>query len=117
MNLIKEITKEIINQADQNASSVMIYDFNEDDNTIFCNLLDADGNTIANRRVFSFYNFPCHAFNTGEKEFIKGKTPSNEWYVEEIKLWLDSKEIEYESNALKSELIELVEANNGTDNQ
>lgn len=110
MNITKEITEVITNQADQTAVSVIIYDFNESDNAIFCKLLDIDGNMIANRRIFTFESFPCQVLNLGEKELIKGMNPTEEWYIEEIKLWLDSKEIEYQSNAIKADLLGLVDA-------
>lgn len=108
MNLTKEVTKAIINQSDKTATSVKVYDFNESDNAIFCNLIDSGGGTIAARRVFSFEEFPCNPLTAGEKEFIKNKTPNDVWEMELIKLWLDSKEIEYRDNDTKEQLLELI---------
>ena len=71
MNITKEVTKEIINQADQATMSVEVYDFNETDDAIFCNLLDVDGNQIASRRVFTFESFPCDPLIDDEKDIIK----------------------------------------------
>jgi len=108
MNIIKKVIKKISNKSDQGATHIEITGINEEDKAIFCNLYIDDIQFVAGR-VYSFDNFPCEELNHGEKELIKGNTPTDKWYIEEIKLWLDSKQFEYSDKALKADLLKLAE--------
>ena len=119
MNLKKQITKTITNQLDKPATHIEITGINEEDKAIFCNLY-SDEKLLVNGRVYSFDNFPCESLNHGEIELIKGNDPTDKWYVDEIKLWLDAKQVKdadgniskddpyyYPTDALKAELLKL----------
>ena len=59
----KDITGLIINQSDQSAVRIEIYDMNKNDKTVWARLYDKDDNLITDRRVYSYEggykNIPC----------------------------------------------------------
>jgi hypothetical protein len=71
MDVTKAVTQAIINQADQTATSIIVHDFNETDNAIFCSLIDEDDAVLTNKRVFTYEVFPCEALTDEEKGTIK----------------------------------------------
>jgi len=71
MDIEKTVTKNIINQSDKDAVKVIVHDFIESDNAIFCSIVDADDNIISSKRVFTFNSFPCDELTEGEKNTIK----------------------------------------------
>jgi hypothetical protein len=113
MKIEKAITKEIKNQADKNAVRIEINDIKEEDNAVFTTLYDADDKVLARNRVFTLAEFPCEPLNLGEKELFKDKDPNDKWDIKEIKLWLDSKQVEgdppvYPKDAIKTDLLKIV---------
>ena len=54
----KKVVYKIINQSDQIAVSVNIYDINFDDEVITCELVDADDNIFVKKRIFGFNRMP-----------------------------------------------------------
>ena len=120
MKLEKAITKDIVNESDKTATRALCRDINEADNAITVDLFDESGNQIAHKRVYNLDDMPF-SINTGEKELVAEKEPSDIWKVDTIKLWLDSKQTKdedgkvvtgdpykYNADAVKSELLEIV---------
>lgn len=66
--LKKDVTLDIINQADQAATRVEIWKINEDDKTAWARLYDADDNLIVSNRVYSYEgeykDIPCELTDT-----------------------------------------------------
>ena len=56
--LNRQVTANIINQSDQKAVSVNIYDINLDDNVITCELVDKEGNIFVRKRIFGIDRMP-----------------------------------------------------------
>ena len=118
MKLEKQVTKKIINQSDRTADKIVINNINEKDDAVFCSIYEGE-KQLAQNRVFTLRTLPCEPLNHGEIELVKGNTPTDKWYTEEIKLWLDSKQTSiegevskkdsfyYSSSALKADLLEI----------
>lgn len=72
-------------------------------------LFDVKDNCIARDRRFFFENAITDQLTDGEKGMAKNEIPDDKWSVPEIKLYLDSKEIEYTEKMNKPELLALLE--------
>ena len=66
----KAVTKKIINQADQKAVRLEIYDINEGDNVVTCRLYDKDDKLLTGKRVFDLGKLPCELITNKEMEIL-----------------------------------------------
>ena len=84
--LSKDITKEIVNEFDVKATSVIITDYNAEDEAVTCDLYVAD-KRIVTKRVYSLAKIPLD-FIAGDLEYLRGEIPDIKWNVPAIKCWL-----------------------------
>ena len=90
----KTITKSITNPADSQAVTAVIDKYLVNENAIFCNLLDAEDKTIANKRVYTLENAPFD-LTDNEINFLTGELPDSTWDDDLIKCFLDKHRIKY----------------------
>lgn len=76
------------------------------DQSYVCDLY-ADGKCVAKDRRFSFADMICHHLSIGETGLVTGEFPIAKWTDVEIKMYLDSNEIEY-TDELGVQLIALI---------
>ena len=65
----KPVTKAIINEADQKATRIEIYDINDEDSAVTCRLYEGD-KLIEHKRVYEISKLPCEVITKVEKEIL-----------------------------------------------
>ncbi len=113
--LSKDITKEIVNEFDATATSVIITNLNTEDEAATCDLY-VDDKRIVTKRVYSLAKIPLE-FKTGDLEYLRGEVPDISWNVPAIKCWLADHQVGEEDAAVdgdpyyymsETELLDLV---------